>query len=163
MEFLMGAVTGYLLSWPALGFFLAWAIYAEHSDSTGWAVFVSIIAGAIAFFMFDIPVKTLLYGVLAYAVIGIAWSFWRYKRYVEVRVAEIKQQNYPDDGFSKKRALERLSPQEMSSTIVSWIVIWPVSLVENLVSDIITSLEKLVRGWLNKIYTSIYSSATKDL
>lgn len=163
MEFLLGLLTGYVLTWPALGFLIAWAIYAEHCDSTGWAVFVSIIAGAIAFCMFDIPVKTLLYGVLAYAVIGIAWSFWRYKRYVEVRVAEIKQQNHPDDGFSKKRALERLSPQEMSSTIVSWIVIWPVSLIENLVSDIITSLEKLVRGWLNKIYTSIYSSATKDL
>jgi hypothetical protein len=163
MEFLLGAVTGYLLSWPALGFLIAWAIYAEHSDSSGWALFASIIAGAIAFFMFDVPVKTLAYSALAYAVIGIGWSFWRYKRYVEVRVEEIKRNGYVNDPHSKKRELERLSPKEMTSSIVSWIIIWPVSLVENLVSDIITGLEKLVRGWLNKVYTSIYSSATKDL
>jgi hypothetical protein len=163
MEFLLGIATGYLLTWPALGFLIAWAIYAEHSDSSGWAVFVSIIAGAIAFFMFNVPVKTLLYSALAYAVVGIAWSFWRYKRYVEVRVEEIKQKDYTNDSYSKKSALDRLSPKEMTGAIVSWIVIWPVSLVENLVSDIITGLEKLVRNWLNKVYTSIYASATKDV
>lgn len=163
MEFLLGLVTGYLLTWPALGFLIAWAIYAEHSDSTGWAVFASVVAGAIAFFMFDIPLQTLLYSALVYAVVGIVWSFWRYKRYVEVRVDEIKKKDYASDSFSKKSALESLSPKEMSTTIVSWIVIWPISLVENLVSDIITGLEKLVRTWLNQIYTGIYKSATKDI
>ena len=163
MEFLLGLVTGYLLTWPVLGFLIAWAIYAEHSDSTGWAVFVSIVAGVIAFYMSDIPLQTLLYSALVYAVTGIVWSFWRYKRYVEVRVDEIKKKDYTNDSYSKKSALNRLSPKEMSGAIVSWIVIWPVSLVENLVSDIITGLEKLVRTWLNQIYTSIYKSATKDL
>jgi hypothetical protein len=163
MEFLLGAVTGYLLSWPALGFLIAWAIYAEHSDSSGWAVFASLIAGAIAFFMFDVSAKTLAYSALSYVMIGIGWSFWRYKRYVEVRVEEIKKKDYTNDSYSKKSALNSLSPKEMSGAIVSWIVIWPVSLVENIVSDVITGLEKLVRTWLNKVYTSIYTSATKDL
>lgn len=163
MEFLLGLATGYLLTWPVLGFLVTWAIYAEHSDSTGWAVFVSMVAGVIAFFMFNIPLQTLLYSALVYAVTGIVWSFWRYKRYVEVSVDEIKKKDYTNDIYSKKSALERLSPKEMTGLIVSWIVIWPISLVENLVSDVITGLEKLVRTWLNQIYTGIYKSATKDL
>lgn len=162
MEFLLGAVTGYLLTWPALGFFLAWAIYAEHSDSQGWAVFVSLVASAIAFFMFDVPMQTLFYSALIYAVVGVVWSFWRYKRYVEVRVEELKKTS-SSDSINLQYALKRLSPSEMTGSIVSWIIIWPISLLENLVSDIITGLEKLVRSWLNKVYTSIYQSATKDL
>jgi hypothetical protein len=51
----------------------------------------------------------------------------------------------------------------MLPTITAWITIWPFSLVENFVGDIINFIQDLVQKVFRGIYHKIYDSAVAAL
>jgi hypothetical protein len=134
-------------------------IIAEHNDSRGWAIFWMILAAAVAYFAFSISLTSLIIGAVAYIVIGLFWSFWRYKRHATKVVEKFKTAT----AIEKERALKALHPKEMLSTITAWIMIWPFSMIENMIGDLITGIQMLVTKFFRGVYHKVYDSAVAAL
>jgi uncharacterized membrane protein len=152
-------VAGFMLSWPALITLLVLGILFEHNDAHGWAIFTAMVTTAVAYFFFSVPLMTLAIGAVIYLVVGLIWSFWRYKRHADEVVNAYKD----SPAVTKQRVLAMLHPKEMLSTITTWIIIWPFSMVENITSDIITAIQMLVQKVFRNIYHRIYDSAVAQL
>jgi hypothetical protein len=51
----------------------------------------------------------------------------------------------------------------MWPSITAWVMIWPFSLIENFVGDIINAIQALVKKVFRGIYYKIYDSAVEAL
>lgn len=153
MDFILGFFAGYLLNWVALSILLVLSLFCEVGESPGWAVFFGAVAGVVAINLFGIPLNTVLYAAVGYLVLGVLWSIWRYKRFVRTEVQRLTQL------YGKARtATEDLHPSKQTGRIVSWMVIWPVSLISNITGEFIHLLSSIVTTWLKGIYEDIYKS-----
>lgn len=150
MDFFMGLITGYFLNWFALSALVLLAVFFEAIDCPKTTVALTLLAGFVAYLFFGVPLTYVLYGLVGYAVIGVAWSLWRYRRYVRAFVAK-----YPNGDFSK------LAPAREAGRIVQWMLAWPVSMVSSITGDIIVVAKSLVTGWLRGIYEGIWRDATQ--
>lgn len=150
---------GLLLTWPALIVLLFVGILFEHNGARGWAVFTALAVAAVSYFFFSVSLLSIAIGAVCYIVIGLIWSFWRYKRHAQ-KVVEAKKNSSATD---KEYALRALHPKAMLGTITAWIVIWPFSMVENLVGDIINFIQELVTKFFRGVYHRIYDSAVSAL
>ena len=166
---LVGFVLGALLSWQFLLILLFIGIIAEHIDAHGFALFVTIAAAVIAAFYFKFSFLQLSIGAVVYLAAGIAWSFWRYKRYVQTKIQAIHEQTSitsASSDFDKRvvvNAIGRLAPSQNVSRLSQWIIIWPLSFVENVTSDLIDGVKRLVTDVLKEVYDRIYLSAVGDV
>jgi len=154
----------------ALGFVAGWAvmilvvlalfgIIAEANDARGWSVFWMILAAAVAYVSFNISLVMLAVGAVGYVVIGLFWSFWRYKRHVSKTV----EQNRDAAPQQKERVLAQIHPKAMLGTITAWIMIWPFSMVENIIGDLITAIQMLVTKFFRGVYHRVYETAVAAL
>jgi len=159
METFFAFMAGVLISWPALVLLAILGILFEHYHARGWAVFTALAVAAVSYFYFKIPLITIAIGAGVYLVVGLLWSFWRYKRHADKVVAENKDQN----AAVKQDAVRRLHPQQMLGTITAWILIWPFSVTENLIGDIINVVQQLVQKVFRGVYQRIYNSAVAAL
>lgn len=155
----------YIVTLPILLSLIGAGIIFEYRESN-FSIFCILSAGLVGYFLYDPTLLTVLYLSIAYLVVGVVWSFWRYKRYVEQTVAKwneeaaTKGSNYAGD---KSYMLSRLTPSNLTSTIVSWIIVWPFSMVESLTADIFHFIHTLVTKTFKSVYNKIYQSAIKDL
>lgn len=145
---LLGFVT-----WQALAILIVCGIWAEYTESQGLAVFFGILAAISAYFYFGIPLADIAVYAVGYVVIGVVWSFYRYKRFIVKKLEEI------DRGWGK---IENYHPTQLLSEITCWIIVWPFSLVENLCGDIINGIETLVKRVFKGVYNRIYEKAVAD-
>lgn len=159
--FLSGMATAYLLTWPALIALLVLGIFFEHNGARGWAVFTGIVAMAVSFFFFAVPLETLVVYAVGYIAVGLVWSFWRYKRYVEVEAAKIREMSA--NAERKADYAKRLAPNNNLDTITAWILIWPFSAIENVLGDLINAVQALVTKVFKGVYHRIYTSLVGDL
>ena len=150
---------GLLLTWPAFIVLVFVGVLFEHNGARGWAVFTALAVAAVSYFFFSVSLFAIAIGAVGYIVIGLIWSFWRYKRHAQKVVADNKNET----PSRKERALEALHPRAMLSTITAWIIIWPFSMVENLVGDIINFIQELVTKFFRGVYHRIYDSAVSAL
>ena len=159
MEVIVAFLAGWFLSWPGLAFFLCIGTIFEANEEHGWAIFVGMVAAFIAYTMFAMPLSVLAAWIAAYFGMGFVWSFWRYKRHKDKIVEE-----YKDMGVaSRKSALQNLDPRRMLSQITSWVIIWPFSMVENVLGDIIKLVQTAITTFFKSIYTRIYLDAVGKL
>lgn len=156
-----GFIGGFVTGWTVviLTILLVLGIIAEYKEYTGWAVFFMIIAGIVTFYTFSFSWISIIIGVVAYLVIGLLWSFWRYRRHAKDVVLLHKN----DPKHYKEFALKGLEPKAMLGTITSWIIIWPISFIESLIGDIINFVETLVTKVCRSVYYKIYESAYEEL
>jgi hypothetical protein len=159
IETAIAFVAGFMLSWPALIVLMILGILFEHNGARSWSVFTALVVMAVSYFFFSVPLMTVLLGAAGYVAIGLVWSFYRYKRHASNVVEEYKNATPPQ----KARAIADLHPKEMLGTITAWILIWPFSLIENFVGDIITGIQTLVQKVFRGIYHKIYDSAVAQL
>jgi hypothetical protein len=149
----------WLLTWPAIIALFFVGILFEHNGARGWAITTALISLAVAYFFFNISLAAIAIGTVGYIVIGLFWSFWRYKRHAE----KVVESNRNQSSHEKERALARLHPKAMLGTITAWILIWPFSMVENIVGDIITTVQLLVTKFFRGVYHKVYDSAVSAL
>lgn len=154
-----GFFAGILLTWPALIAIVLLGILAEHNGGRGWSVAFALIGAAVAYFFFNVSLLALGLGALAYLAIGVVWSFYRYKRHA----GDVVEKNKDETDTVKERVLRDLHPKAMLGTITAWIIVWPFSLVENFVGDIINGIQALVTKFFRGIYHRIYDSAVAAL
>ena len=159
--FLAGFATAYLLTWPALALLCILGVLFEHNGHRGWAVFVGLMSLAVGYFYFAVPITKLLMYSITYVAIGLVWSFWRYRRYVQAKVIQIKA--YYSKVEDQKSQVIFLAPSRNIDTISAWVIIWPFSVVENLTGDIINVIEQLITTVFKSVYYRIYKSVVGDL
>ena len=134
-------------------------ILFEHNGARGWSVFAAILVAGVAYISFNVSLTMLAIGAAGYIVIGLLWSFWRYKRHA----AKVVERNKGESARARERALYQLHPKEMLGTITAWIMIWPFSMVENVIGDILNLIQDLVRKVFRGVYHRIYDSAVAAL
>lgn len=154
-------IVGYAVTLPVLAILLFAGILFEHNEWRGSAIFSAIVATVVAYFYFKFPISYALYGTAVYAVIGVFWSFYRYKRHVSTKVDSTR---VPGMSASQKEAIiQKMHPTAMLGTITAWILIWPFSIIDNLVGDIISAIEHLVKTVFRGVYHKIYMSAVSQI
>lgn len=157
----MTFILAYLLTFPALMALILLGIIFEFYDNV-LSIYTGIAAALVAYFMYNIPLATL--GIYAgiYLVVGIVWSFWRFKRYTDQKVDEYNTITDKRDS-DYNRLLERISLKSSTGRIVAWITVWPFSMIENLTSDIVKLLKSLVTDVLKYFYTVIINNAVSKI
>jgi hypothetical protein len=151
----------FLATWPAILVLCILGIWCEHNESRGFAVFWALVAGASAFFYFNVSLESIAISSVGYVCFGIVWSFYRYKRFIVAKMEYLRDSNLLVVPL-EQRAME-YHPTKMLDTITAWIIIWPFSLVENLCSDIITGIETLVKSVFKGVYHRIFNAALADV
>ena len=58
------------------------AIFFERNSTSTLTVFVSMIAATAAFMYFGLSLNDLLWYGIGYVLVGLVWSFFRYKRFL---------------------------------------------------------------------------------
>lgn len=134
-------------------------ILFEHNGARGWSVFTALVVAAVAYIAFNVSLITIAIGAVAYVVVGLVWSFWRYKRHA----AKVVEEKRNSSAMEKERALRELHPRAMLGTITAWIMIWPFSMVENIVGDLINLIQSLVTKFFRGVYHNIYDAAVSAL
>ena len=147
----------YIITWPVLVTLCVFGVWSEHCESRGFAVFWALVALVLAFFYFKMSLIDIAIYAGAYLVIGVYWSFYRYKRFIVAKIARMQEMNDHMDRVSSYH------PSQMLDTITSWIIIWPFSLTENLCGDIINGVETLVKKVFKGVYNRIYENAINDI
>lgn len=154
----------YLLTGPALGTLFFFGILFEHNEHRGWAIFMALVAAVIAFFKFDVSLLTLGACALGYIVLGLVWSFFRYRRHAVTEVERINNIKEDDYYFSRKQDyIENLHPAHMWDTIIAWVIVWPFSFIANFIGDILNGIQTLVKTVFRGVYVKIYESAIAGL
>lgn len=157
-------IAAYLFTWPALVALLLIGIVFEHKGARGWAVFTGIVAMLVSYCYFDVTLETIVYYAIAYLLVGIGWSFWRYNVYVKETVAYIKSMS--SKAFSadwRQTQVDNLAPTKNLDRITAWIIIWPFSAVESIAGDIINAIQALVTKVFKGVYHKIYLSHVKSI
>ncbi|HET8688451.1 MAG TPA: hypothetical protein VFM18_17710 [Methanosarcina sp.] len=152
-------ILGIALSPLFFGGLLILGILFEHNAARGWAIFTGLIATVVAYFTFQIPLIDIAYGLAAYIALGVVWSFYRYKRHVMEEVRKVEDK----DDAAKRYVIRELHPSAMLGTITAWILIWPFSIIDNLIGDVINAVETLVRTVFRGVYHRIYENAVEKL
>ena len=156
LETILLGITTYFITLPVLVTLCVFGIWCEYSESRGFAVFWALVASVLAFFYFKMSLIDIAIYAGAYLVVGVIWSFYRYKRFMFDKIQEAEEMNY------KIRSISDYHPSKMLDTITAWIIIWPFSLIENLCGDIINGIEMLVKKVFKGVYNRIYENAIKD-
>lgn len=151
----------YLLTLPTLGLLILLGIIFEFYDNV-LSVYTGVVAALIAFFMFDVSITTLAVCGVIYFVVGIIWSFWRFKRYTDAKVDAYNTRKNNSD-IDRSYFIDSISLKNCYGKIISWILVWPFSMIENVTADIVQLLKVLVTNVLKYFYTIIIDSATSKL
>lgn len=161
-----------------VGFLTLFVLWLVHEESDGWAIAWMIALGAIVYHIFQVDTMTLLVSAAAYIPIGIMWSFYRWKRFCnkevqdyndrkDQRVSTDEVQGIADLAHWTERNLDSLkstvSPGNNITRLVNWIVIWPFSVVENVLGDIYDAIVRLVKNHLVNLYSKISSNALNNV
>jgi hypothetical protein len=160
IESIIFTASAIMLTWPAILIVCVFGVLSEHNESRGMAMFWGLVAAISAFFYFNVPLQDLLTYAVSYVVIGLLWSFYRYKRFITAKVEEFEKNGYIYDGWDKVQNLDKWDPSKMLDTITCWIIIWPFSLLDNMCADIIVGIEALVKKVFKGVYKRIFASAS---
>lgn len=156
-----------IISWYAIGFLSVFAIIAQlHKEESGW-VFIWVASIIVIMTQLNVTVTPthLMYGLPAYALLGILWSFWRYKRYVAEQIAQTHEvfkdfQEEDSEKYSRymKSTITRVAPGNKITMIVHHIIFWPVSAFCNIFADIFDLVSKFVKHYMIGIYSRILNN-----
>lgn len=155
-------LVAYVLTWPALLIVLLLGIAFEHTGCRKSAVFAGLVAMAISYFYFAVPLKTIWYYVAAYFAVGLVWSFLRYRAYLVKMVKALGERKWKSQE-EKEKAVKTLHPSNNLERITAWIIVWPFSIIEHTLGDIITMIQSLVTRFFKGVYHKIFVAQTADL
>ena len=167
IAFLMSVLTSYWF----LSAVLVAAVITEYNDKYKTTAALTIVAVASATIMFSLPYWLLF----AYLPVGIVWSFWRWRIFCKncsalAKDGKLTLQQEGNWKTVKEPTKEQSRAALVKSTlllpnldkIISWIICFPVSMIENLVDDFIHVLKIAVTEWFAKVYRMSTESALKD-
>ncbi len=152
-------------------FTLAW--FCERGEHYVTEVLVMVALATIAYFMIgqSIPANYVWYALAAYVPVGLVWSMYRWKRYVDKKVDgynyQISRSNggYSDRGYMdlKARLEQEIDVKEQVSRVTGWVLAWPISMLDNVLGDLVETVKRLITVYFRSVYDRITDSATKRI
>ena len=163
---LFDTILAFAVSWYAVGSLIVLAIWSQiDNEESGWVAFWSICILYVCYTNVSVTIEQLLIGIPVYLIIGIAWSIWRYmsytKKYMLNKHTEyqhlIKEQPEKYNNIIDEAA-KRISPSYKVAMISHHILLWPISVIYNMFSDVIAIISSFIRTHMIGIYHRILSS-----
>lgn len=170
IEFISGVFFGWFLNWYALiGLFLL-GTFSVHNESKFFGLLFLGLFAFTAYKFFNISLENMLYYVIGYIVVGFMWSFWRYKKYVRKHVNDFNNKIgdysgrfYGNDDDKYKALLKNTELSKNVDLVVFWVLVFPLSMIENLLGDLIDFVTSTVTVYLKSVYESIINSELKNV
>ena len=151
---------GVLFSPIMIGALLVIAVLLDHKEAKGWVIFFALVAGLLAWSVFNVTWQQLLIVAGAWVPIGVAWSIWRWRRHCSAVVTKFKESG---SKTPEMYVMTKLDPANSKGSIVYWIIAWPISVIEMSIGDFIDVIGILVTRVFKGTYARISASAIKDL
>jgi len=173
MEFILGFLVG---SWwwflPIV--YMVGAVFDHNEWAFASFLCLASIIGAV-YALALVPATYMWYAAAAYFPIGITWSIWRWRQYVRRKVDEEMEEatagntfNYREmpsldarKDLARKRCREKLTLANNAGRVTEWAMMWPMSIVANILGDVYDALRELIVTKLSRIYAAIVESALK--
>ena len=124
------------LDWPALA-----------------GVFMILVAVSLVL-LFKASLLTMVIFALSYFVLGVLWSFWKYKRFIDNSVEQAN--NIKSNAYIKP-------PNAMWGTITGWILSWPFGLTSDFIFEFYSGIKFIARKMFSGVYEWIYENAISKL
>jgi hypothetical protein len=163
METILAFGLGVIMSPWVFGSLIILALWAESLDNHKTTAFFVALGLVSSYFMFNI---SLVY-LLAYIPVGMLWSVWRWKIHCKkatirasLRKADVTERG--TIGSQRNRLEKEVNLKDNVDKIVSWIVCFPVSVLEQVVGDVVLMLKVIVTEWFAKVYTLSSNKALDD-
>ena len=109
---------------------------------------------------FAIPLADMGYYAIGYFAIGIVWSVYRWYKYCNETVQDYnerkkhaEERNQPGLIPSYSAFKNKLTPSENIGLISNWVISWPVSFLNNALSD----FYGLVKSFISKFFIGVYN------
>jgi len=155
--------------------FITWSAWVE----TLWIAMVAILTYlAVSWFFADLShlsFFTSLTNVIAFTIcslgIGALWSLWKWRKWMNSpRVQkllnrsfkEFKSQDYHGSFKDSVWFPGEAKSQNNIERIISWIVLWPFSMVVYFFEDFLSDIGRWIYNRLGRVYTSITEAALTD-
>ena len=164
LAFLLGVATSY---WFLVAV-VAMAIYAEYSDNHVTSACLTLIGLISGYLLFNLSPLLLL----AYIPVGMVWSIWRWK--VHCKDCSTKAIEGTLDPHSSVCWRDHSNPETRRhlaahvdlakniDIILSWVICFPVSVIERLGHDLIHVLKIAITEWFAKVYNHSSNSALNE-
>ena len=159
MDFLLGITLNVMGSeWWLWGLLMSIMIL-EHNDYESLGIFGLLLLIITFYIILDINTKYLIISSILYIPLGIGWSIYRWKRHcsgvmedydLDVKMAGCELNSHQKDGF-----IDRLKASNNVTKIVNWVIVWPFSLLDNLIGDTIDFTTQMIKKHLIGIYNKI--------
>lgn len=148
-----------------------WSVVEESLIIAAVAILLFALS---AWFFLDYALPQIsLAGVLAtgvfYLALGTAWSFWRWRIHARSpsTQADIQEaiQKYNDKGDGDKEFEDSMwfprsaQPSQNVNTIVTWITLWPFSLLVYVLHDVLQDIGLWIYHQVGQVYVNITRSA----
>ncbi len=59
----------------------------------------------------------------------------------------------------RKYQIERLKPSSVLDKLTTWVIVWPFSMIENVLGDFIKLVQTVITTYFKGIYNRIYNTA----
>ena len=168
---------GMLFSWYFWPIMFITALFFEAFERSVLAVFTAILA-ALGFYGFFGVGDWSWYGlatvVAGYIGAGIAYSVWRWYRYVDreaerfnKRLPELKEKAANGKEHDLESAVNVFNRdtnyREKLDTISYWVLMWPISGIAHLCGDILRLIQKTITTFFSGLFDSITNRAKNKI
>lgn len=161
MEVILGFLAGVMFNWWFGALILVFAMVSSNDESAGFTIFWTALLAFVIYHTVDMPVEYFWLALAAYVPIGVVWSVYRWKRYAIRRVEKYNEIINPSDS-DYARLLRNTDSKQNVDTIVAWMIVWPISIIENMTSDIVAALNDFVKNKMNGVYKKLSDSALES-
>lgn len=139
---------------------IALGVSLNYESSLGFAVimaiFIAVGWGTAGSVWSTITLGGLIWGGAVYVVIGIVWSFYKWKLLVADTIEDAKAKSY----IKSKQDLKDLINRNKNYDVIGfWIIVWPLSVIGYLIYDFVVDM---VKGLIDRLYT-VYDRITDSL
>lgn len=155
IEYIVGFFSG-ILSWYLLIGLFVFGVISEINEHRTFGVIFAVVTSISAISFFNISFRDAIAISIGYFVIGVLWSFWRYRVFLVSRLENINKSYSNNSEQMRQNKMLELAPKYMVGTLVTWILVWPFSFIGNVISDFVSVV-------IIKTYMKVYSSSVKKI
>jgi hypothetical protein len=175
METALAFVGAIVVSYWFLCILVCVILWNVHLDNDGWAIIWLAALTAAAYFAFTVSWQTIAIAAAVYIPIGLIWSIYRWKRHCKTaledyqdskeRIQSGKENNSWDNKLERRQedAKKLMNPAKNIDRIASWVIVWPFSLIDNIIGDLIDMVRDIIKKYLIRIYDTIAGKYLKEI
>lgn len=163
--FIMGCwlwlTAAYVTWWGMLSLFVL-TYFFVYEEVKGWPlVTMALLSGSLMVTLNMSWQVNALIGTL-YIPVGIIWSRYRWVRFSRTAMEE-KGDLSQLSTLELNRLRRKISFSENISRIAEWILVWPFSMLNNVLSDLLDLLKQVIKDHLVGMYTRATAGDIKEI